>query len=227
MIHSLDNSTLHSSHAQAVVRHFRRGMYFPHVDFHVGEIVDYLASRLASSGNEPFLTHAVLDLPNPSLHLEMFGRAMNPLGKLITFSPSITQTVKCLKTIEDQRLPFVLERVLEIGTGVGSGGRLWDVRTVLPRSLQRKAKSTEEESPEAYEEESPDALEEASPGGESPEVAQTDGEARIESSHDKSKEGWEMICRPKAGLRIDGGGFIGVWKRMHFRRDDKSRVTSG
>ena len=201
-------------------------MYFPHVDFHVGEIVDYLSSRLTSSSNEPFLTHAVLDLPDPSLYLEMFGRALNPLGKLITFSPSITQTVKCLKTVEDQRLPFVLERVLEIGTGVGSGGRLWDVRSVLPRSLQRKAKSVEEESPEALEEESFDALEEESGSGESPEVVQTSGAAGIELSRDKSKEGWEMVCRPKAGLRIEGGGFVGVWKRMHFKGDDKSAVTS-
>lgn len=25
--------------------------------------------------------------------------------------------------------------------------------------------------------------------------------------------GWEMVCRPKVGLRIDGGGFIGLWRR--------------
>ena len=26
--------------------------------------------------------------------------------------------------------------------------------------------------------------------------------------------GWEMVCRPKVGIRISGGGFVGVWRRM-------------
>jgi tRNA (adenine57-N1/adenine58-N1)-methyltransferase len=137
LISSIDISPVHSEHAQKVVRNFRRGMYYPHVDFHVGKISDFLSSRLASNKEEPFLAHAILDLPDPSLYLGMLGKALHPFGKLITFNPSITQTLNSLQVVKDQRLPFMLEKVLEIGTGVGTEGREWDLRSVLPKSRQR------------------------------------------------------------------------------------------
>lgn len=211
VIHSLDRSSAHSAHAQNVVKSFRRGMYFPHIDFHVGEIGDYLSSRLASTNQEPFLSHAILDLPDPSLYLEILGQALNPFGKLVTFSPSITQTVHCLETVEEQGLPFMLERVLEVGAGFGSGGREWDVRSVLPRSIQRNMKAAEETS-EASEE---------SNDNESEGLTQTSGESDVKSFQDKRKEGWEIACRPKVGLSIEGGGFIGLWRRKHFKGQDE------
>lgn len=212
VVHSLDISQAHSSRAQAVVRDFRRGMYFPHVDFHVGQIEEYISSRLESTSNGPFLSHAVLDLPDPSLYLELFGRAINPLGKLITFNPSITQTVKCLETVAAQQLPFVLDKVLEVGTGVGSGGRVWDVRHMLPRTRQRAAMAAESEV--ASEEELLETLEEEV---ESSEEVSRSGESDFELSPNMAKDTLEIVCRPKAGVKASGGGFVGLWRRKHFR----------
>lgn len=36
-------------------------------------------------------------------------------------------------------------------------------------------------------------------------------EAGLETADD---EGWEMICRPKVGVRIAGGGFVGQFQRI-------------
>lgn len=217
VIHSLDNSNGHSKRAQEVVREFRRGMYFPNVDFHVGKIEEYISLRLTSNDDRPFLSHAVLDLPDPSLYLEIFGRALSPLGKLLTFNPSITQTVKCLQVVEKQKLPFVLDKVLEVGTSAGSGGRLWDVRSVVPRSIQRNAKAAEVEPPSAPGEEVPAATGEET---ESPEDTATGSDSEIEASPEISKEIWEIVCRPKAGVKAEGGGFVGVWRRKHFLAED-------
>lgn len=211
MIHTLDNSPAHSAHAEKLIKAYRRGMYAPHVDFHVGSIEDYLQSRLASNGHQPFLSRAILDLPSTHLYLGIVGEALNPLGKLVTWNPSITQTIQCLQTVDEQDLPFVLETVLEVGSG--SGGREWDVRSVLPRALQNKVASVSEVS-EVLEE----TLEEASREEvESPEIVQPTITPDLEESPSKSGLGWETVCRPKVGLKVEGGGFIGLWRRKYFR----------
>lgn len=28
--------------------------------------------------------------------------------------------------------------------------------------------------------------------------------------------GMEIVCRPKVGYRVAGGGFLGVWKKMKY-----------
>ncbi|KIM95131.1 hypothetical protein OIDMADRAFT_135039 [Oidiodendron maius Zn] len=210
LISSIDASAAHSSHAQMVVRNFRRGMYYPHVDFHVGEIVDFLSSRLASNKDEPFLTHAILDLPDPSLYLEILSKALNPFGKLVTFSPSVTQTLNSFQAVKEQRLPLILEKVLEVGAGFGSGGREWDLRSVLPKSRQQNVKQIERHSTNV----SGDTM----LNDEETETSQTNSESEpdVEPWQDTSQEDLETVCRPKPGVRIEGGGFIGLWRRMHF-----------
>jgi tRNA (adenine57-N1/adenine58-N1)-methyltransferase len=193
-------------------------MYAPHIDFHVGGIENYLQSRLASNGHQPFLSRAILDLPSTHLYLGIVGEALNPFGKLVTWNPSITQTIKCLQVVEEQDLPFVLETVLEVGSG--SGGREWDVRSVLPRAIQNSVTSVSEVL-EVLE----GASEEAS-GDEvgNAEVVQATNTPDFEPTHSKSSSGWETICRPKVGLKVEGGGFIGLWRRKYFR--DKVPCTS-
>jgi hypothetical protein len=41
-------------------------------------------------------------------------------------------------------------------------------------------------------------------------------EGRNAASETKD-EGWQMVCRPKVGDRIIGGGFVGVWKKQRAR----------
>ncbi|RDW83321.1 hypothetical protein BP5796_04812 [Coleophoma crateriformis] len=197
VIHTLDAAEAHSLHAQRVVRNFRDGIYFPHVDFHVGGIPEYLTSRLADT-KEAFLEHAILDLPSIHDYLEIVGKALRPNGILITFCPSITQVLSCVHEVKDKKLPFLLEKVLETGISAGVGGREWDVRTVRPKALVKAEVAAREQLGDV--DESLDSLDED---------AQADAEPATESSR-----GWEAVCRPKVAARVTGGGFVGVWRRM-------------
>jgi len=212
VIHTLDISARHSFHAQATIQNFRQGIYTPNIDYHVGTIPAYLSSRLSQSP-DPFLEHTILDLPSPHDYLEIVAQALKPNGSLIVFCPSITQINICVQKIKDQKLPFLLENILELGAGIGIGGREWDVRPVKPRALikaEAKAKASrggpeqiEELEAELSEVESTDAdiVEDATVPLNVPERSETDS-------------GWEMVCRPKVGGRVSGGGFLGLWRRM-------------
>lgn len=113
--------------------------------------------------------------------------------------PSITQIGECLQIIKDQRLPLVQEKVIELGNGI-SGGRLWDVRFATKKSGADPASWSASESEGAVSE-----TEEPASEGESAEV----------STPEKSPKGESvLVCRPKVGVRIQGGGFVGVWRRI-------------
>ena len=43
------------------------------------------------------------------------------------------------------------------------------------------------------------------------ELGVTDGNGQ--SNHEQFS-GTEVICRPKVGYRVAGGGFLGIWKKM-------------
>ena len=87
-----------------------------------------------------------------------------------------------------------------------SGGR--------PRASLKKAVSPD--SPESTEapESSSDEAGEAVKGQEA-----RDGELAEELA--QAVEKWAMICRPKAGSMVVGGGFLALWRRMeHTPRKD-------
>ncbi len=199
IIHTLDQSAVYSKHAEKTVKNFRQGMYLPHVDFHVGSIEDFLSKRLSTS-SESFLDHAILDLPNTHLYLDIVGKALKPNGSLVTWCPSITQIIKCFTLVKDKAMPYFLEKVVEVGPGI-SGGREWDVRRVRPRALSKV--KVEAKDPEADDEVERFALK---TGEEAPDV----GEPATQD------EGWEMVCRPKVGLRTFGGGFVALWRRTEW-----------
>jgi hypothetical protein len=196
VIHTLDISPAFSKHAQNIIRKFRRGLYYRNIDFHIGTILEYLSSRLATAP-EPFLEHTILDLPSPQEHLEIIGQALKPNGSLIVFCPSITQIADCVKVVQEKSLPFHLESVLELGAGAGVGGREWDVRLVKPRALlkaEAEASKVKEQSEAASD------LDSASDGKSLPSTS--------------NGSGWAMVCRPKVGSVVTGGGFLGLWRRM-------------
>lgn len=192
VVHTLDNNVAHSQHARQVVRNFRNGLYFPHVDFHTGALESYLSGRLEESNNEAFLDHAILDLPSTDEYLEITSKALKPNGILLAFCPSITQINACEMRSKQLDLPLFLEKVIEIGRGIGTGGREWDVRSVKPKTALKRGL------------------------GESPSVAEDPVESGAGDKvlPEDAGGGEQMICRPKVGVRVTGGGFVGVWRRI-------------
>lgn len=182
-------------------------MYYPHIDFHIGGIDDYLASRLVDNGGIPFLEHAILDLPDIHHYLDIVGKALKSSGILITFCPSITQINAGVTFVRQNGLPLFLEKVVEVGGAVGVGGREWDVRPVKPRALLR-AKAEDMKSPGDIGE-GEDASNDSNGN---PVVVPAEPPSKDVPVADDS--GWEMVCRPKVGIRTSGGGFVGIWRKM-------------
>jgi tRNA (adenine57-N1/adenine58-N1)-methyltransferase catalytic subunit len=203
IIHTLDVSEKYSLHARGVVKGFRHGLYYPSIDFHVADVSSWTKDQLTSRSNQPFLSHAILDLPNSDQHLEQVAKALRVDGTLVVFNPSITQITQCATKIREDGIPLELERVVELPTNGEAGGREWSVRSVRPRS-SLKAEASIEHS--GYSEAVEDVHESVT-GDEKP-------EASVHPTEEGKDKGWQMVCRPKVGDRIIGGGFVGVWKKQ-------------
>ncbi|KAF1991881.1 hypothetical protein K402DRAFT_416395 [Aulographum hederae CBS 113979] len=200
ILHTLDISAKHSAHAQKVVQGFRHGLYSPHVDFHVGNVSDFITSRLHSRPTaSPFLTHAMLDLPGTHEHLATVASALRVDAPLAVFNPSITQIAECVTTIRRLRLPLQMEQVVELGQGI-SAGRKWDVRSVRPRAVE---KMIDKEA-----------------GGDENEIIEDEKRSagiEVGESQRRDDDGWQMVCRPLVGDRVVGGGFLGLWRKARTR----------
>ena len=219
VIHTLDISADNSAHAKRIVQDFQHGLYANNVDFHVGDVSEWISQELTArtkssegEGSKQFLAHVLLDLPMPEAHLEGVASALQVDGRLTVFNPSITQISACVEYIRKKKLPFVLDQVLELGSSM-TGGREWSVRAVRPRASVRAQENRAKALDNAGEE-----------GGSSTdvnsEITRDQEQAQALASHD---EDWAMICRPKVGGMISGGGFLGVWRRMRHRgEEDKS-----
>ncbi|PLB38769.1 tRNA (adenine-N(1)-)-methyltransferase [Aspergillus candidus] len=214
VIHTVDVSGKFSAHAEKVVRGFRRGLYAGNVDFHVGPVEDWIAAqnkqRSSSSSSssspsdttttEPYLSHVILDMPSADQRIAHVAPVLKPGGTLIVFAPSITQIGECVQLIRKQGLPFAMEKAVELGAGI-SGGRLWDVRLAVKKSRADPACWTESSTTTEDSESrstSPSSANEESDDASSPAVAD---------------EG-VLVCRPKVGARVVGGGFVGLWTRI-------------
>jgi tRNA (adenine57-N1/adenine58-N1)-methyltransferase len=177
-------------------------MYASNVDFHVGDVSAWIASqKVLRKTEEPFLSHVFLDLPNADNHLANVAPALHNNGILAVFNPSITQITECVELIRTKKMPYLLDQVIELGVG---NIREWDVRAVRPRASVKKAAS--QDSPESSESASDEAVD-AIKGQEA-----RDGELAEDVA--KTEEKWAMICRPKAGSMVVGGGFLALWRRM-------------
>ncbi|MCJ1243102.1 hypothetical protein MMC30_000299 [Trapelia coarctata] len=221
VIHTVDISAKRSQHAEKVFRGFRQGIYTGDADFYVGDVSKWIDQQFALRGpdgpqqvDRAFLSHLILDLPDSYKHVAKAASALRTDGAMIVFNPSITQIMACVKLIRSKKLPLVLDHVIELGAGM-TGGKEWDIRTVKPRALLKKEKA-EEEAVIAV----GDAMQLESGGSEEREG---EGEEQFEASNEEQTKvgkqgdtGWEMICRPKAGARVVGGGFLGVWRKMKY-----------
>jgi tRNA A58 N-methylase Trm61 len=215
VIHTLDISEKYSLHARNVVKGFRHGLYYQNVDFHVTDVASWLRKELASRSSNPLLSHAILDLPNSNTHLADIAQALRVDGTLVVFNPSITQITQCATEIREKKLPLELERVVELPTNGEAGGREWDVRPVRPRAtLKVEASRNNDEGPEGLENEAEGKGLTDSSVEDLLDSVEESGEERVDAPRNKESEGWQMVCRPKVGDRIIGGGFVGVWKKQ-------------
>ena len=217
VIHTVDISATYSQHAEGVVRGFRQGMYAANVDFHVANVSEWIDEQFKLRNVEnlealrkPFLSHAILDLPGSHDHIGQVASALHTDGILIVFNPSLTQILDCVKYIIAEEVPLWLDKVVELGAGM-TGGREWDVRTVKPRALlkaERRRREAELASGSIAEilEDRSDNIEKS-----------TTLDEEQSQARSRSGTGWEMICRPKVGERVVGGGFLGIWRKMADR----------
>ncbi|KAF4960991.1 hypothetical protein FGADI_641 [Fusarium gaditjirri] len=146
VLHTLDRNIKHSRAAHKLIRHFRRSLYFPTIDFHVGSIDEYISSRLAETDNQPFLSHAILDLPSAHDHASQVIQALQPNGLLVIFTPSISQIADFQTWVARTSQPMRPERVIELEVSTTAdgvldtgGGKEWDVKTATPRENPKGA----------------------------------------------------------------------------------------
>lgn len=209
VLHTIEIAPQYSAHARQTIAAYRHGQYLNNIDFHVGSVSEWVAETLSSRNNEPFLSHAFLDLPNADTHIDNVVKAVKVDGTVIVFNPSITQINECALKIKQEGIPLELDRVIELGVNGGSGGREWDVRPVKPRAqkpqvLAAPVVSESEDAEISSDEKSRDAEQEQADSVPSPDAspAQTPDEGK-----------WAMVCRPKVGERVVGGGFLGVFRK--------------
>ncbi|KAG9632036.1 S-adenosyl-L-methionine-dependent methyltransferase, partial [Aureobasidium melanogenum] len=203
VIHTIDISPKYSKHAAKIVAGFRHGIYAGNVDFHVGDVSEWIKSEhVRRDSEEPFLTHAFLDLPATHDHLSAAASALKKDGTLIIFNPSITQILDCIQKIKRENIPLFLDQTLELGNNGSSGGKPWDLRAVKPRASS-KNQPTEVGSESAK-----------SSGSESLDESITRDPAQALKEAKSEDPNWTFVCRPKVGERITGGGFLGIFRKM-------------
>lgn len=221
VIHTLEISRKHSDHARMIVQGFRRGLYSNDVKFYVGDVSEWIDQQTiireqnhTGSKEKAFLSHIILDLPSSYHHIEKAASVLHVNGNLLVFNPNITQITKCVQRIKEQKLPLVLERIVELGVTM-TGGRQWDIRAFKPRvllNLESEKKLT--------------VIGGDDPANMDSNVVEQTSEKTLDHGEKNEKEtqaqteddvGWVMICRPKPFIQAVGGGFLGVWKRMRHR----------
>lgn len=228
LLHTVEKVEANRWHAEKVVRGFRQGLYWPHVDFHVGDVRTWVENQLkrrcekswalSSAATGEFLDYVLLDMPSVEAQLKHVHSAMREGAKLIVFAPSVTQIGQCARVIQEASLPLRMEKVLELGEGI-SNGRHWDVRMVRPRrhddSASRKSASPAPvaESPETDPPIAAPAPEESTTVDSDTAERDTAGELRLPTQEEPLDEP-VMVCRPLVGERTIGGGFIGLFKKM-------------
>lgn len=210
ILHTIDVKPQYSEHAEQTIAAFRHGQYLHNVDFHTGSVSDWVSSALTTRDSVPFLSRAFLDLPNADTHIATVAEALKVDATLIVFNPSITQITDCVLKIKQEGIPLELDRVIELGVNGGSGGREWDVRPVRPRAAQKTPAAPEPATDEAVDAEADGEQEGQSRDEEVLQQAQTLQTPEAES---EPEEKWHMVCRPKVGDKIVGGGFLGVFRK--------------
>lgn len=207
VVHTVEKVSHNSTDAERLIRGFRQGLYWPHIDFYAGDVDAWIDSQIESRNDrgDGFLSHVVLDMPAVERMIPKAASAMREEAKLIVFCPSITQIAECQKLISKEDVPLVFEKAVELGEGI-STGRTWDVRVVTPRKvLAAKENAGEEASDDS-----------ASTGNE--ESTASDSTSSAGESAPAMSDEARFVCRPKVGEVTFGGGFLGLWRKSTFKK---------
>lgn len=217
VVHTLDADFRHSRHAHDVVRRFGRGRYAGDIEFYVGSVRQWVDARLAQQQGRPrpFLAHAILDLPSPEDEVAAVASALRVGGRLLVWCPSVTQIVRVLERVKGVLPPASPvqqpaasqgdDKAPEVGSGSMTG------RSTVPLTLERVL-----ELPPS----TGTALED---GGEAAVAAEVAGAREwdlrlVTRRRDREQETQQqekvVVCRPKVGAQVVGGGFVGVFRRV-------------
>ncbi|ETI26389.1 hypothetical protein G647_03166 [Cladophialophora carrionii CBS 160.54] len=240
VIHTVEAVPSYSTHAEKIVRGFRRGLYWPHVDFYTSSLQDWLVQHShGNTGQAEYLDYVCLDMPGVHEQLRHVAPAMKDNGRLLVFVPSITQIGECVRVIAEEGLGLEMGKVLELGEGISSG-RKWDVRIVKPRkgsaSLVHEGEEKRGSASPLNSEEKEDGDETEPVAVETPASELTDSEGDdvsgpetpSEPASDREVENLPtspplptskdqapvMICRPLVGERTFGGGFVALFRKI-------------
>ena len=227
VLHTVEKRTEVSVHARKVIASFRGALYAPHIDMYTGDVSSWLEARLDAQGVDahgaklPFLRHVLFDLDDALHCTELATPAVHPDGTILTFCPSISQVQDLVQLVRDQKLPLVLDRVLELSSHT-SGGRDWDVRVATIRS-SLKANGTDEAGVEAAAHLEPDEHDTASAESSDQDLDSSSEQSeppQIDPTSAEFAEGatgrgvrYAMVSRPKLlGLHMRGA-FIAVLRK--------------
>lgn len=204
VLHTVEYDRHRSSETAGLIRSFRGGLYWPHIDFHSGDVGEWVKKEQESrqqdataEGSEPdqakeFLDIVILDLPSVEDKLGAVVHAMKDDAYLLVYAPQITQIIACQRELRRQNHPLVLDQVLELGEGI-SNGRVWDIRFAKIRAEQALSRNT-----------SPTKRAETSPSESVTATAASEADPTDFPS---------MVCRPMVGKVIMGGAFIALWRK--------------
>jgi tRNA A58 N-methylase Trm61 len=216
VLHTVEKVVANRYHAEKVVRGFRQGLYWPHVNFYAGDVKTWVQEQLEqrrgrnwsfSKAEPEFLDHVLLDMPGVHTQLKHVHAAMREGAKLVVFVPSITQIGECARVVQEGSLPLTMDKVVELGEGI-SNGRRWDVRMVMPRKRSDAAAESENEKSLP-----------AGQDGDGTNVGPQDSEDAAPPSPSILDEAMAqdepvMVCRPLVGERTFGGGFVALFRKV-------------
>lgn len=207
VVHSVESVAANSLHAEKTIRGFRQGLYWPHIDFSTARVEEWARQQHADRG--AFLSYATLDLPDVHEVITAVSEALMVDGKLAVFTPSITQIAECQRVILEKNLSLHFVKVVELGEGI-STGRVWDLRSVTPRARERTQAEPAGSTSNA---ENPDENDTSN-------IVEDSG--AIPTDH--ASTGKVLICRPKVGDRVVGGGFVGLFRKTSTSGTEASGV---
>lgn len=221
VLHTVEKVTTNRYHAEKIVRGFRQGIYWPHVDFYAGDISAWIEGQMAgrrgrswnplSNSQDEFLDYVLLDMPGVHNQLKHVHAAMRSGARLVVFAPSVTQIGDCARVIQEGSLPLTMEKVLELGEGISSGRR-WDVKMVMPRRPKSEAVGSTQ-TPAVDSEPNDQSTPKPEEIEDSANIGEALPDALPPAYPEEQPEEPVMVCRPLVGERTLGGGFIALFSK--------------
>jgi hypothetical protein len=218
----LDISEKYSKEAQKIVRGFKNGLYFGNVDFHVGElkgffekrhiVADTTSTQVKNSTQKSTFT----DEPEPSIQTDIPTISTPFLSHCILDMPASHEQIPNVTPHLHTNAKLILF-VPSITQIVDAVEKVKELR--LPLALDRVLElgggisSGREWDVKAVK----------IRANEKRLKLDTEGDDVGREVEVKSKD-WGIVCRPKVGVTVVGGGFLGVWTKIRVGGEDGQAV---